>query len=163
MIIKEAFETIKLHKGITKPKGFVYDDDPSSMRPNPSRFDTDDEENMHKHSDYRMYQERAESSEDYEHFRGTFKTLNDITDIKIRVEKGEMKDSTSRFKLDELRASISKISGSGASYFIFIAIGVVSYIFATSRAVDRENKSDLYEGIDTQEKKQIIKRKSMIR
>ena len=52
MIIKEAFETIKLHKGITKPKGFVYDDDPSSMRPNPSRFDTDDEENMHKQTNW---------------------------------------------------------------------------------------------------------------
>lgn len=88
MLVKEAFENIKLHKGITKPKGFIYDNDVSSMRPDPSRFDTDDDENRHNNADYRMYQEKAEASGDYEQFRGTFKTLNDINDIKIRVEEG---------------------------------------------------------------------------
>lgn len=47
-----------------------------------------------------MYQEKAEAAgEEYEQFKGTFKTVNDINDIKIRVEKGEMKDSARRFDL----------------------------------------------------------------
>lgn len=47
-----------------------------------------------------MYQEKAEAGgEEYENFKGTFKTLNDINDIKIRVEKGEVKDSSKRLGL----------------------------------------------------------------
>ena len=137
MLVKEAFETIKLHKGISKPKGFVYDNDVSSVRPDPSRFDTEDEENMHKNTDYKMYSEKAEASEEYEQFRGTFKTLNDINDIKVRVEEGEMKDSSSRFELENFRVKIQKIKGSGFTYFFMITIGAVSFYVSTSKAMDR--------------------------
>ena len=42
LLIKQAYETIKLQKGISKIPGFIYDSDVKSMRPNPSQFDTDD-------------------------------------------------------------------------------------------------------------------------
>lgn len=31
-----------MQKGLIKPVGYVYDHDVKSMRPDPSRFDTDD-------------------------------------------------------------------------------------------------------------------------
>lgn len=59
LLIKQAYEAIKLQKGLTKPTGFVYDTDTRSVRPDPSKFETDDEENRKSQADYRMYQERA--------------------------------------------------------------------------------------------------------
>jgi hypothetical protein len=56
LLIKQAYEAIKMQKGLTKPSGFVYDTDTKSMRPDSSRFDMDDEENRKSQSDYRMYQ-----------------------------------------------------------------------------------------------------------
>ena len=38
ILIKQAYEAIKMHKGLAKPSGFVYDTDTKSMRPDPSRF-----------------------------------------------------------------------------------------------------------------------------
>ena len=61
LLVKEAFEAIKMQKGLTVPQGYVYDNEDSSMRPNPSQFMTDDEENRHTNADYRMYQEKAEA------------------------------------------------------------------------------------------------------
>lgn len=89
LLIKQAYEAIKLQKGITKPSGFVYDRDAKSMRPDPTRFETDDEQNRKSQADFKMYQQRADAAgHDYDHFKATFKTVNDINDIKIRVEKG---------------------------------------------------------------------------
>jgi hypothetical protein len=53
------------------------------------RFEVDDEETRKNQADYKMFNEKAEADgEKYEYFKGTFKTLNDINDIKIKVEKG---------------------------------------------------------------------------
>lgn len=43
-------------------------------------------------------------------FNSSFKTINDINSVKIKVEEGEMKDPTSRFNLDKYKARISSYS-----------------------------------------------------
>ena len=43
-----------MQKGLTIHQGFVHDDDASSMRPNPSQFMSDDEENVYKQRDFRV-------------------------------------------------------------------------------------------------------------
>lgn len=56
------------------------------MRPNPSQFMSEDEEKVHKNADYKMYAEKAESGgEEYMKFKGSFQTIHDINDIKIKV------------------------------------------------------------------------------
>ena len=54
--MKEAFEAIKIQKGLMVPQGFIYDDDGRSMRPNPSQFMSDDDENINMGADYKMYE-----------------------------------------------------------------------------------------------------------
>ena len=100
-----------------------------------------------------MYSERAEASEEYEQFRGTFKTLNDINDLKIRVEEGEMKDSTSRFGLQNFRAKIQKIKGSGFTYFFMITIGAISFYVSTSKAMDHNQEVQIEKGLEQQQRK----------
>lgn len=39
-----------------------------------------------------METEKTPEGEQYDQFRNSFKTINDINDVKIRVEEGEMKD-----------------------------------------------------------------------
>lgn len=41
VLIKQAFEAIKMQKGLMKPQHFYPSDEKSSMRPNPSQFYTD--------------------------------------------------------------------------------------------------------------------------
>lgn len=43
-------------------------------------------------------------------FNSSFKTINDINDIKIKVEEGVMPDPTERFNLDSYKARISSYS-----------------------------------------------------
>ena len=44
LAIKEAFENIKIQKGITKStKGFEFEEPTTSMRPNPTQFETSDD------------------------------------------------------------------------------------------------------------------------
>lgn len=77
-----------------------------------------------------MHQEKAEASgEEYDQFKGTFKTLNDINDIKIRVEKGTLRDATSRFKLDDLRASIQRFSSNSGMYILFVMGAGASFFY----------------------------------
>lgn len=60
-MIKKAYEAIKMEKGLLKTPGFVYDTDVKSMRPSPSKFETDDEENRKSQGDYKIYSEKAEA------------------------------------------------------------------------------------------------------
>ena len=43
LLVKEAYEAIKMKKGLMNPQGYVYDSDTTSMRPDPSKFMSDDE------------------------------------------------------------------------------------------------------------------------
>jgi hypothetical protein len=80
------------------------------MRPNPEKYSTDDAENAKSFRDYTVFSEKANTSEEYNTFNTSFKTIHDISSIKIKVEEGEMKDPTSRFNLGKYRARISSYS-----------------------------------------------------
>ena len=76
-----------MQKGLTVHQGFVQDEDVSSMRPNPSQFMSEDEENVRRDRDYRVEQEKAEAGgEQYAKFKGTFSTIHDINEVRVKVE-----------------------------------------------------------------------------
>lgn len=106
-----------------------------------------------------MYQEKAEAAgEEYEQFKGTFKTVNDINDIKIRVEKGEMKDSARRFDLQSARAKIKAFSGNGMSVYFIVAIaGGFFYTFMLRMQNSKENR-EMKNSLENQEGKQTKRR-----
>lgn len=51
-----------------------------------------------------------------------------------------MKDSSARFKLEELRAKITSITGNGAAYFIVITLGVLFYYNMEGKAMDKRQE-----------------------
>lgn len=55
------------------------------MRPNPEKYTTDDAENVKNFRDYTVFGEKANSSEEYMVFNTSFKTINDINSVKIKV------------------------------------------------------------------------------
>ena len=78
-------------------------------------------------------------------FRNSFKTINDINDIKIKVEEGEMKDASSRFNLGQYKGRISSYSESGNKYLFVILTGLVVFtimmndIFSEKEIEQKEN------------------------
>lgn len=60
-------------------------------------------------------------------FNSSFKTINDINDIKIKVEEGEMPDPISRFRLDQFKGRISSYSEGGNKYFFVIMTGLTIF------------------------------------
>lgn len=99
MTVKEAFESIKMEKGLMKPQHLYKAEDRESIRPNPEKYSTDEAESFKNFRDYTVFSEKASTSDDFTAFNSSFKTINDINSVKIKVEEGEMKDPTTRFGL----------------------------------------------------------------
>lgn len=74
-----------------------------------------------------MFSEKAAGNEEFMSFNSSFKTINDINDIKIKVEEGDMPDPTERFHLDKVRAKISAYSESGSKPFFIILTGLAFF------------------------------------
>ena len=55
MIFKQAFESIKMEKGLMKPQNLYTSEDKESMRPNPEKYSMDDAEGMKNFRDYTVY------------------------------------------------------------------------------------------------------------
>ena len=60
----------------------------------------------------------------YSQFNSSFQTIHDINDIKIKVEEGEMKDSSERLGLDSMKAKIMARSESSMSVIIIGMLGI---------------------------------------
>ena len=61
-------------------------------------------------------------------FNSSFKTINDINNIKIKVEEGTMPDPTERFGLSKYTARISSYSEGGLKYFFVIMTGLMIFL-----------------------------------
>lgn len=85
MVIKQAFESIKMEKGLMKPQNLYPSEQRESMRPNPEKYAADEEEGARSTRDYTVFGEKAAGREEYASFGGSFKTINDINSVKIKV------------------------------------------------------------------------------
>ena len=74
-------------------------------------------------------------------FNSSFKTINDINDIKIKVQEGDMPDPTQRFGLDQYKARISSYSESGNKYFFVIITGLVIFTLLTNEIFNEKEKA----------------------
>lgn len=88
MTVKEAFERIKMEKGLMKPQNFYKTEEKESIRPNPEKYSTDEAENFKNFRDYTVFGEKASTSDEFMVFNSSFKTINDINSIKIKVDEG---------------------------------------------------------------------------
>ena len=127
MTVKEAFESIKMEKGLMKPQNLYKAEDRESIRPNPEKYSADEAESFKNFRDYTVFGEKASSSDEYMAFNSSFKTINDINSIKIKVEEGEMKDPTTRFGLEKYRVKISAYSEGGNKYLFVILTGLTVF------------------------------------
>lgn len=132
MIIKQAFESIKMEKGMMKPQNLYRSEDRESMRPNPEKFTTEDSENMKNFRDYTIFAEKTRTKDEYMSFNSSFKTISDINEIKIKVEEGQIKDPISRFGLDKFKGKISSYSESNLKYFFVLIAGLTIFTFLTN-------------------------------
>ena len=80
-----------------------------------------------------MYSERAGENSEYDRFNTSFKTINDINEIKIKVEEGSMPDPTTRFGLDKFKGRLSSYSESGNKYFFVIMTGLTIFTILTNQ------------------------------
>lgn len=103
------------------------------MRANPEKYSMDDSEEVRNFRDYKVYSEKAGDNEDYMQFNSSFKTINDINDIKIKVEDGTMPDPTQRFGLDKFKVKISSYSEGGSKYFFVIMTGLTVFTILTNQ------------------------------
>lgn len=62
MLVKEAYEAIKMQRGLINPQPTIYDHEDTTMRPDPSRFTSEGDEYIRTGADYRMHQEKAEAA-----------------------------------------------------------------------------------------------------
>ena len=116
-----------MEKGLMKPQQLYASDDRESMRANPQKYSMDEEEGMKNFRDYTVFSEKAAENEEYMRFNTSFKTINDINKIKIKVEEGEMPDPVNRFGLDKFKGRISKYSESGNKYLFVILTGMTAF------------------------------------
>ena len=65
MLVKQAFEHIKIEKGLMKPQNFVDTVSHDSIRPNADQFSPDEEEGYRSARDYRVFREKASMDEKY--------------------------------------------------------------------------------------------------
>jgi hypothetical protein len=94
VVIKQAFESIKMERGLMKPQNLYPAEDRASMRPNPEKYAAEEEEGSRSNRDYTVFGEKASTSEEFMSFNTSFKTINDINSVRIKVEEGVMPDPT---------------------------------------------------------------------
>lgn len=92
-------------------------------------------------------------------FNSSFKTINDINEIKIKVEEGVMPDPTERFGLDKHKARISAYSEGGNKYFFVIVTGLTIFTILTNQLFN-EKETEAKEGA-LKRLTQIQKRKTI--
>ena len=102
MLIKDAFEQIKAERGLSISQNIYRsstEHEEESIRPNASQYTGRSEEadaNFSSSTDYKLYAEKIPDGDLYDRFRQSFSTIDNIDDLKIKVERGEMKDNMSR-------------------------------------------------------------------
>lgn len=145
VVIKQAFEAIKMEKGLMKPQHLYRSEDRASMRPNPEQYRTEDDENAKNFRDYTVFSEKASGQEEYETFNSSFRTIKDINEIKIKVEEGQMKDPTTRFGLDQFRGRISSYSEGGLKYIFVLLTGITFFTLITNQ-IFSQRETEVKEG-----------------
>ena len=107
-----------------KAQNFVDTTSHDSVRPNSDQFTPDEEEGYKSSRDYRIFREKAGMDDKYSQFNSSFQTIHDINDIKIKVEEGQMKDSSERFNLGSMKAKIVARSESSMTVVVIGMVGI---------------------------------------
>lgn len=77
-----------MERGLTKPQHLYSSSEQTSMRPNPEKYATEEDEQHHSFTDYTMSAEKAGTRDEYATFNASFKTIKDINEVKFKVEEG---------------------------------------------------------------------------
>lgn len=71
-------------------------------------------------------------------FNSSFKTINDINNIKIKVEEGVMPDPTERFGLSKFTAKISSYNEAGLKYFFVMMTGLMIFLVIANQSYSQK-------------------------
>ena len=71
-------------------------------------------------------------------FNTSFKTINDINNIKIKVEEVVMPDPIERFKLSKYTAKISSYNETGMKYFFVMMTGLMIFLVVANHSFSQK-------------------------